>query len=311
MNFKRRQLYLAFLFFFSIAPLSQGQKLSLLLSPEKETYPEEEEIFFSLTVRNVSEEACRLDMEYLQPREKMKIFVGGEFRLEVESSEGKLGFFTNHMPPEPRPGRLDIMLGPGEGVTWKIFFPYYYYPLEIPNTFKVKAAYKNIVSNEVIVGVKKDGIPAPGRGIINPDFSSGKTFPYGWKLLNEMTSWDREAEKLVFNLDKKTAHGEGVWVYSVFHGVETPAELSLDIRLRSEAPEVIVFVEGWGIAGGRRRRIERNELFVHPGKEMENYTFRVLFKKPEVKWFRIKLYSYLRPGRVWFDSVNIGFPEKE
>jgi hypothetical protein len=310
MNFKRQLLRLALLFFFPIAALSWGEKLSLVLSADKGIYPQEEEIFFSLTFRNISEEAYCLDMEYLQPREKMNIFTGGEFRLEVESSEGKLGFFTNHMPPEPRPGRFDVHLGPGEDITWKIFFPHYYYPFEIPNTFKVKASYKDFVSNEVIVRVERSAGMTLGRGIVNPGFSSGETFPYGWKLLNGMTSWDKEAEKLVFNLDKKTAYGEGIWVYSLFYGIESPVELILDIKVRSEAPEVIVFVEGWGLAGGRRRRLERNELFVHPVNKMEGYTFRVVFKKPEVKWFRIKLYSYLRPGRVWFDSVGIELPGK-
>lgn len=302
---------LMFSVLFSASSFARAEDLSLVLSAEKNLYRQEEEIFFSLTIRNISDETSHIEIEYLQPEKNQTIFIGKGFQLTVETQEGAVEFFTNEMPPEPRPGSLDVKMEAGEKTTWKIFFPYYYYPLKLPNTFKVKARYKGFVSNEVVVAVKEpEGKIKEGNFIINPDFSEGEHQPYGWKILNEKTFWEKERGRLVFSLDEKTAYGEGVWVYSLFYAIETPVELNLDIAVKSAAPEVNVFVEGWGMAGGRRRCLERNELFVHPDNTMKDYTFKVVFNMPEVEWFRIKLFSYLRPGLVWFDSVNLALPKK-
>jgi len=286
-----------------------GESFSLFLSAQKASYSQEEDVFLILDIENISGQTAGIDIEYLQPVENRVLFMGGSFNLSVETGEGKLGTFTNHMPPEPRPGSLKIKMEPGEKIRWKIFFPYYYYPVKTPNTFKVKAVYGDLVSNEAVVSVEAaEGKVEKGGLVVNPDFSQGSGFPCGWKLTGERTLWDKSEKLMVFHLDKAVAESEGVWVYSLLHEIKTPAELRLDAKIKSSAPEVIIFVEGWGIAGGRRRRLERNELFVHPDREMKNYTFRVIFKNPKVEWFRIKLYSYLKPGSVWFDSVDISLP---
>jgi hypothetical protein len=280
--------------------------LSLYLSTEKGSYYEEEEIILSLVIENVSDEDKQIEIQYLQPVENTFIFTGGTFLLTVRFNDDLVDRFTNHMPPEPKPGILPVLIKKGQKISWKVPFPYYYYPLSLPGEFRIKLQYQQYVSNEVAFDVKKsEGKKSNEAVIVNPDFSQGKDYIYGWKLHDKKTIWDREKHLLVFNLNKKTAEGEGLWVYSLFHKIEAPAELNISVRLKSNGPKVIIFVEGWGLVNGRKRRIERNECFVTSENEWQEDTFDVVFKKPEVRWVRIKLYSYLKAGTVYFESINL------
>ena len=309
MRHKKYCLLLGFCLFVLVNVIVSSEDFSLVLSSEKNMYTQEEEVVLVLEIKNISTKTLSVGIEYLQPIENQNIFIGGDFQLSIKSSEGPLISFTNYMPPEPRPGKRDVEIEPGEKVGWKIFFPYYYYPLKLPNQFKIQISYKNIVSNEIVVSIKETKGKTEKGIVLIPNFTQGEGSPFGWRLVDRKVVWDKEKGELVFNLDKQTAESEGVWLYSLFHKIETPTELGLDIKVKSGAPKVIVFVEGWGIVRDRRRRLERNELFVYPNKEMKNYRFTVLFNNSKVEWFRIKLFSYLKSGEVWFDFVDM-FPAK-
>jgi hypothetical protein len=283
-----------------------NNEFSLSLSIEKNSYYEEEEVILSFTIENLSGEDKQIEIEYLQPVENRFLFAGEVFHLIVNFNDRLIENFTNHMPPEPKPGIFPVSIKPREKVMWKIPFPYYYYPLPLPGQFRVKLQYQDCISNEIVFNVQKSpGKKTDGSIIKNPTFSQGLNYPYGWKIKNKTILWDKENHMLVFNLNKKTAEGEGLWIYSLFYEIHAPAEFSLSVRLKSSAPDVIIFVEGWGLVGGRRRRIERNECFGETGSEWRENTFNLVFTKQEVKWVRIKLYSYLRAGTVYFDSIYL------
>ncbi len=280
--------------------------LSFTLSTEKNSYYEEEEIAIKLVIENISAEDRGIEMQYLEPVERRCLFAGDFFRLIVEFRGSIIQGFTNHMPPEPKPLILPVLIKPGEKDVWEIPFTYYYYPLNLPGQFRVKLQYRGVTSNEVVFDVKESpGTPEDGSLNINPGFSQGRDYPYGWKVSDKRTVHDTENNLLVFNLDKNTAEGEGLWVYSLFFGIESPSKLRLQVNMQSFAPEVIIFVEGWGLVKGRKRLVERNECFVTSGTDWEKNSFDVIFKKPEVRWGRIKVFSYLNPGTVSFDRVSL------
>lgn len=289
-----------FLSFFLKAEISI--KISL---PEKE-FQQEQEIMIKVEILNKSKNIEKIEFQYLQPKEKNCLFVGNIFKLDVLANGEKIENFTNHMPPEPKPGMLNIEIKKGEKFSCFLPFTYYYYPVSLPAEFSVKLKYKNSVSNTLSFKV----YPTKGKKednsiVVNGKFKEGEDFPYGWKNTFKEVKWDKKNGIISFKLNKMQAFGEGMWVYSIFSPIKTPEKYILKLEVKSENPDVIVFVEGWGIVRGRKRRLERNECFVHPDNEWKEYNFNVIFNNEKVKWFRIKLYSYLKPGKVYFKNIQI------
>lgn len=148
---------------------------------------------------------------------------------------------------------------------------------------------------------------AEGKNIlVNGDFSQGKKFPSGWVTDNKNVSWISSRHLILFTLDKNTAETTGVWLYSVFYPVNSPSSWILSIQAKTSGQQLIVFVEGWGIVAGKRRRIERNDCFFHPkSTEWQDYTSKAIFEDPDVKWLRLKIFAYLTPGKVFFRKVSL------
>ncbi|HPP08079.1 MAG TPA: hypothetical protein PK303_03035, partial [bacterium] len=111
----------------------------------------------------------------------------------------------------------------------------------------------------------------------------------------------------MYNVDRPTAESEGYWAYSIFHEVSSPSDYVLSVKTKTSGPIIIIFVEGWGMVEGRRRRIERNECFYHqaPDQTWKTQIRNVTFKNPAVKWMRLKLYVYGCPGKVWFSNLSM------
>jgi len=286
---------------FSISCPANG--LSFSLSVPKTIYYEEEEVVLNLTIENKSLEKKKIKLPYLQPKENNFLFIGKDFELCVKG----LPNFTNHIPPEPKPGFSEVILKQEEGISRKIPFTYYYYPVELPREFEVKLIHKNIFSNPVRFRIlPSQGKKKQGNILINEDFSQGESYPYGWKIHNKKVVWDKEKHWLKYSLDKKTAYGEGLWVYSIFYKIKSPSSFTLKVRAKSTGAEIIVFIEGWGLVNGRKRRLERNECFLHPeGNNWQDYQLDMKFINPSVQWLRVKPYTYLKPGNVWFDIVEL------
>jgi len=294
-----------FINFIFLISLLFGKNLELKLTLMKDVFFEEEEIVLNLKIKNLSNQTEEIKIQYLQPKEKNFLYIGGDWSLSVFSNDRKIENFTNHIPPEPKPGELNLSIKPDEELKILIPFPYYYYPLILPSKFKVQLKYKNFSSNEIEFTVleskgknKKDNL------IINPDFKEGEKYPYGWKIENENIFWENK-DFIIFSLDKKTTEGEGLWIYSIFNEIKTPSEYILSVKCKSEGPLIIVFVEGWGLVNERKRKIERNECHIFPENEWKEYFFNIKFENENVKWFRIKLYSYLKEGKVYFDKVEL------
>lgn len=279
-------------------------EISFFLSLPKNIFYPEEEIKINLKIKNKGKETQEIEIQYLQPKEKNFLFVGGKYILMVLADNKYIENFTNHMPPEPKPGKLRVSLKSNEELNLLIPFPWYYYPVELPSNFKVSLKYENIVSNEIEFKIIKREWSFDTSLIINGDFKKGENFPYGWVIENENVKWDGK-DIISFDINKATAEGEGLWVYSIFNNIE-PGEYKLFLRFKSSGPSVIIFVEGWGIVGGRKRRIERNECFAYfKDNEWNELNFNILFKNENVRWFRVKIYSYLKPGKVLFDRIEL------
>ncbi|MCM8769995.1 MAG: hypothetical protein NC911_10095 [Candidatus Omnitrophica bacterium] len=290
---------------FFIFSLPGRAEIKLLLEAAKKVYWEEEYVFLSLKLENTASETETVTLPYLQPRERKCLFVGQDFTLRVTANDQPLLAFTNHMPPEPRPGQLKVTLAPGEILLWYIPFPYDYYPVNLPCSFRLRVIWRENKSNEVSFQV----LPSPGFAgqanlLVNGDFSQGETFLCGWKIDRPAVFWEKNQKVVHFLLDVPTATGEGLWMYSLFRPIDCPGSFTLEIEAKSEGPEIIVFVEGWGVVSDRRRRIERNECFAHPQtNDWQNYHFQVVFTKAEVTWVRLRVFAYGKAGSVWFKKI--------
>ena len=142
--------------------------------------------------------------------------------------------------------------------------------------------------------------------LLNSDFLQGDKSPSGWEIENKSVYWDKNKGYLKYSLDQRTAFGEGLWVYSSFYEVKSPNSFLLKVKAKSNGPEIIVFVEGWGMLKGKKRRIERNECFLHPETDTwQDYRLKLKFVNPMVQWLRVKPYTYLKPGIVYFDSIEL------
>jgi len=298
----------------SETPVKTGPAVvfSLSLSCGKTVYPEEEDVMLNLDIANVSGAQQQIPVQYLQPKEKNQLFVGEEFTLRIEP-QSNMERFTNHTPPEPKPHREVATLAPGETIRVLVPFAWYYYPVDLPRMFTVSVCRGDIVSNPVTFTVAPGaGIREEGNLVVNGNFSGGDAFPLGWRIQDPHVSWNKAGRELVFVLDRPTAEGEGLWTFSVFRPVTVPARLAIDVEAMSDGPDLITFVEGWGMVNGRRRRLERNECFMHPrGKEWQCFRTAVVFNDRRVQWFRVKLYAYLSPGTVRYRNVTLSVQPRE
>ena len=286
----------------------------VLESPQR-TYQEEETVLLNLTIINDSAQVESYIIEFLQPREKNWMFIGNLHKLEIKDIP-EMKNFTNHMPPEPKPhspqtnkNYKPVILNPGESYKILIPFFYEYYPVKLPATFNVQLKWLDAVSNPVSFTVlPTKGTKKQDNIIVNGDFSEGEgKIPYGWKILDDRTFWDSSEKFLMYNVDRPTAESEGYWAYSIFHEVSSPSDYVLSVKTKTSGPIIIIFVEGWGMVEGRRRRIERNECFYHqaPDQTWKTQIRNVTFKNPAVKWMRLKLYVYGCPGKVWFSNLSM------
>ena len=122
---------------------------------------------------------------------------------------------------------------------------------------------------------------------------------------------------IAFDLTKDIAETYGVAYYSDFVPVEEGAYYRVAAKVLAEAPQVIIWVKGYGeFAGGERRVIYDHQKRHYPkaAGEWEEYlteAFRPRHPGAKVRWVRIMLYAYLRPGRVLFDDVRLQRVEVE
>ena len=119
------------------------------------------------------------------------------------------------------------------------------------------------------------------------DFTEGENFPYGWRPGPGNVTCEKRSGTVSFTMTRAIAESEGMWMYSLFYPVSSPSTYTLTLVVKGSGQEAIVFVEGWGLVNGRRRRLERNECFFHPKSAgWENFSEKAVFTHPGVQWMR-------------------------
>ena len=285
-----------------------------LISPKSE-FAEEESVILHLVAMNDTSAVETLSFHFLQPKEFKWIYVGEEARLEILGGPAEMARFTNHMPPEPKPHSpatspdyRPVVLEPGQRYEAYVPFFWDYYPVILPCKFTIRFAYREVRSNPVSIKIyPTKGKSMPDDPVVNGDFSEKDgSIICGWKLWDPATVWDNEEKALKYTLSAYIAANDGLWVNSIFYPVQSPCRYILSVRFKSAGPCLKPFVEGWGMVAGRRRRIERNEVITVSGTgNWQTYQWPIEFTKPDVRWIRIKLYTYGVPGNIWFNQVKL------
>jgi len=152
--------------------------------------------------------------------------------------------------------------------------------------------------------------------------AEGGARPAGWMKLDDevarkSVTWADSPEGrgkcIRFDIAKKIAHSYGVIYYSDYIPVEEGAWYRLSVRIRTDKPQVIIWVKGYGEfgdGGGERRVIYKHQKRHYPDKtgtweEYATEPFRPKHPRFKPKWIRVMLYGYLRPGTVYFDDVKL------
>ena len=143
--------------------------------------------------------------------------------------------------------------------------------------------------------------------------------PAGWMGLDDevarkSVTWAASPEGrgkcIRFDIKKKIAHSYGVIYYSEFVPVEEGAWYRISARIRTEAPQVIIWAKGYGDFEGEKRVIYKHQKRHYPDapgtwEEYVTEPFRPKHPRFKPKWVRVMLYAYLRPGTVYFDDVKL------
>lgn len=136
-------------------------------------------------------------------------------------------------------------------------------------------------------------VEAPAEGIL----------PEGVRL-----SGEAGAPRLVFDLTRRLAESTGLGTYTRFADVEPGAYYEFSFKVRSGGPAVIVWAKGYARFPDQRREVYRHQVRARDAREGEwtevtSAPFRPMHPRYRVQWLRLKLYAYLRAGRVEFKDV--------
>lgn len=124
----------------------------------------------------------------------------------------------------------------------------------------------------------------------------------------------------VFELERGVAESTGLGLLSEYVPVEKGAHYECRVRVRSDGPNIIVWVKGYaefaGGTPGERETDPRREVYRHQMYPLKKGSrgpdgwvlavsdpFRPRHLRHQVGWMRVKLYAYLSPGKVEFDEV--------
>lgn len=158
----------------------------------------------------------------------------------------------------------------------------------------------------------------PANCVPNGDFEAGREHPEHWRLPEGGRAQWAEGEgakgsrALRVTLDRATAESYGQGCFSPALRLEPDREYQVSVDVRSDGPNVIVFVKGFATIRGKEREIYTKHKELRLGKDLERGRFRTVryYVQPRHPSYRIErvklwLYAYLRPGRAWFDNVRI------
>jgi hypothetical protein len=166
------------------------------------------------------------------------------------------------------------------------------------------------------------GAGEPVNLVPNGDFEQGTSAPAGWDpLLDDGTvRWatdNAEHGKVMhFSLTTAVAEGPGLLWYSGYIPVEHGKTYRFAVDVKSFGPVPRPFIKGYAPMPDAHGRVEARPLYQKQnkfdvGSEWQTISFdfvpQTAYTHPDVKirWVRIMLYAYLKPGDCYWDNACI------
>jgi hypothetical protein len=159
--------------------------------------------------------------------------------------------------------------------------------------------------------------------VVNGTFEGGRSFPLAWEKLPSdgsirwLSAGGNPGRCIVFTLSRGVAEGPGMLYYSDFFPVQEGKKYVFSVDIKSEGPVPRPFIKGYALAPdvhgkvARRRFYQRQSQFPATSRWQTysmTFTPRVIPSyrgRFEIKWGRVMLYAYLKPGRIYFDNVIV------
>jgi hypothetical protein len=163
----------------------------------------------------------------------------------------------------------------------------------------------------------------PPNLVPNSTLEQGRTAPLGWDVLpldgsiRWLSSGGNPGRCLVFTLSQDIAEGPGMLYYSGFFPVEDGKKYVFSVDIKTDGPVPRPFVKGYALAPDAQGVIAKRPFYqrqsVFPAtNEWRTYSMTFTPKavpgykgRYDIKWARVMLYAYLKPGSIYFDNVIV------
>ena len=162
----------------------------------------------------------------------------------------------------------------------------------------------------------------PDNLVVNGDFERGRLSPFGWDRPGGVrVSWQNGigvdgTRGVCIEMDKRTAEGYGQGYFSKRIPVEAGTVYRLTVDVKSDGPNAILFVKGFARVKMRYREVYSHHKEVHFDRYLKEYirsgrfvtqsfTFSPRHNRYRVGHVKVWLYGYLKPGKLFFDNVQL------
>ncbi len=147
--------------------------------------------------------------------------------------------------------------------------------------------------------------------------------PRGWDKLPSdgsirwLPAGGKRGRCLAFTMSRGIAEGPGMLYYSDFFPVTSGKRYVFSVDIKSTGPVPRPFVKGYALAPDvhgdvARREFYRRQVRFSATSEWQTYTMTFTPKviptyrgRYDVKWARVMLYAYLKPGNIYFDNIAV------
>lgn len=139
----------------------------------------------------------------------------------------------------------------------------------------------------------------------------------GETFLGSCVRWEKESGvegtgAICIEMDRHTAENYGQGYFSQRIPVEPGTEYEVSADIKSDAPNAILFVKGYGQVEGKWREVYTKHKEAHFDRYLKKgpystltFRFHPRHGAYRIEHVRVWLYAYLKPGRVWFDNVKV------
>ena len=159
--------------------------------------------------------------------------------------------------------------------------------------------------------------------VSNGSFDANPKKLAGWDPLPadgavKWISLDKEHGRIIaFKLSTEIAESTGLLFYSAPIPIKEGKKYKFSLEYKSSGPIPKPFVKGYGLFPDVNGKVEPRELYKKQIFEktvstewktltMEFTPYNPIYKgKFEIKWVKVLLYAYLKPGEIYFDNVKI------